>query len=163
MRPIRLFFLGALTLAASCASTNDSPSSTSVAFSGEVLAGTFTDTKGQSHDLGGVLRGGKPVALVFWQPWCGACIAEAPTVIAAHEKLGDEMAFYGVVSGPDESVNETDVSKAIFDTGMTYPTIRDRDLRLTRGLGVEIQPTIIILDPAGTVAYKDGAPPADWH
>lgn len=160
----RLFLASALALAAGCASTDSPPpAASSVAVSGDVLSGSYVDTKGQGHDLAGVLKSGKPVALVFWQPWCGACVAEAPTVIAAHEKLGNKMEFYGVVSGPDEAVDEADVSKVIFDTGMTYPTIRDRDLRLTKGLGVEIQPTIVILDPAGTVSYKAGTPPADWH
>ncbi len=164
MMPLRLLMAGALAMVAGCASTDGAISTTASArTTGEVFAGSFTDTKGQSHDLKGVLSSGKPVALVFWQPWCGACIAEAPTVIAAHKRLGNDMAFYGVVSGPDQSVDEASVAKAMFDTGMTYPTIRDRDLRLTKGLGVEIQPTIVIIEPDGTVAYQAEAPPAEWH
>lgn len=158
----RLILAGAVALGAGCAST-DSPTPLVAAVSGDVLAGTYTDTTGQAHDIGAVLKDGKPVALVFWQPWCGACIAEAPTVIAAHGRLGDEMEFYGVVSGPDESVDAADVAKAMLDTGMTYPTIRDRDLRLTNGLGVEIQPTIVIIDSAGTMTYRAEAPPKEWH
>lgn len=121
------------------------------------------DTAGVTHRLGEDLERGRPVALVFWQPWCGSCLAEVPTVVAAHRRFGDELSFFGVVSGPEGAVDEAEVSRAMLETGMTYPSLRDTDLVLTRAFQVTETPTVVIVDPALGVVYRETTAPAEWH
>ena len=72
------------------------------------------------------------------------------------------MDFYGVVSGPDRSVNESEVLKAIDEWPITYTTLRDRELVLTEAFEVDASPTIVIVEPDGTIVYRANVPPREW-
>jgi hypothetical protein len=72
------------------------------------------------------------------------------------------MDVVGVVSGPTGAVDESLVKEAIFDWGITYPTLRDRDLTLTRAFEVSAAPMIVIVEPGGSVVYRSETPPAEW-
>ena len=39
---------------------------------------------------------GKPVVVTVWGSWCPPCVAEAPDVVEAAERLGDDAAFVGL-------------------------------------------------------------------
>jgi protein-disulfide isomerase len=60
-------------------------------------------------------------------------------------------------------VDEDALGAAIFELGLTYPQVRDRDLALTQLLGVKGTPTVIVLDPDGQVVYREHHVPADWQ
>ena len=66
------------------------------------------------------------------------------------------------MSGPDASVDEDKLAAAIFQYRMSYPQVRDRDLALTELLGVSGVPTVVVLAPDGTVAYREHGLPPDW-
>ncbi len=68
----------------------------------------------------------------------------------------------GVVSGPDSAVDELKLGTAIFENGLTYPQVRDRDLALTELFGVTATPTVIVLDATGQVVYREHHVPASW-
>jgi thiol-disulfide isomerase/thioredoxin len=119
-----------------------------------------TDMDGVERDLDATLAQGR-VALVFWQTWCASCREEAPHLIrAAREHTGIE--FVGVISGPDDAVDDNAVRKAAADWGLPYPQVRDRKLELTRGLGVTVTPTIVVLGAGREILYYGHQPPADW-
>ncbi|MFT4516099.1 MAG: thiol-disulfide isomerase/thioredoxin [Planctomycetota bacterium] len=140
----RVVAAGAVLLAASCASPGD------VAPAPSNHTGLqFVDDSGTSHVLGG-----RAATFVFWQPWCAACREEAPTAVAASVELADSMSFYGVVSGPDGSVDEDLYLKSIDELGLSYPQIRDKDLALTKRFSVTKTPTIIVIDSAGQLRFK---------
>ena len=109
----------------------------------------FVDDAGQSHELNG-----KAATFVFWQPWCAACREEAPAAVAASADLADSMAFYGVVSGPDGSVDEDLYEKSIEELGLSYPQIRDKDVSLAKRFQVTKTPTIVVIDAAGQLRFK---------
>jgi len=128
----------------------------------QVEVGRVIDTRGKEHDLAATLSSGKRVALVFFQPWCGSCRAEAPDVVRAQLRYRDSMEVVGVVSGPDGSVDEEALQGAILQWGITYPVVRDRDLALTETFGVRGVPMIVVVEPDGTVSYAAHAAPAEW-
>ena len=120
------------------------------------------DMQGRSHDLSQALAGGRSVALVFWQSWCAACIREAPKLAAASERLEGELDFYGVVSGPDEVVDEQAVNDMARRLQLPYPQVRDRSGELARRFEVVGTPTIVVIEPSGRVSYSGHEPPPSW-
>lgn len=108
------------------------------------------------------LDAGRPVALVFWQSWCGSCVAEAPAVQAAHKTYGERLRIVGVVSGPDKDVDEMKLNQQILRLGLEYDQVRDRDLSLTKHFGVTGTPTIVILGVTGEVLYTEHHVPPSW-
>mgnify|MGYP006442093351 CR=1 FL=1 len=121
------------------------------------------DIEGRSHDPSKVLASGKPVALVFWQSWCGSCVAEAPHVEQARRKFGERIEFYGVVSGPDQSVDEAAVRKVVFQNQLQYTQLRDRDGALSKHFSVQSTPTIVIIGADRQVLYSGHTLPEDWN
>jgi len=118
--------------------------------------------RGGSVDLNADLAGGEPVALVFWQAWCGSCVAEAPAVQKAYQDYKGRIKILGVVSGPDSAVDESKLLQRILELGLTYDQIRDRDTQLADLFHITGTPTIIILDRAGKVVYDEHRVPASW-
>ncbi|MEZ6020667.1 MAG: TlpA disulfide reductase family protein [Planctomycetota bacterium] len=96
----------------------------------------------------------KPLMLVFWQSWCGSCVAEAPHVQRASRQYSKQLSVAGIVSGPDDSVDATHLQKTILELGLTYPQVRDRDLSLTRLFQITGTPTVIVLNKQREVVYR---------
>lgn len=126
------------------------------------LPGAAADLEGKQHDLDSVLAAGRPVALIFWQTWCVSCLREAPGLAEAARRLDGKIAFYGVVSGPDEAVDVQKIREIVKTNGLPYPQLRDRDLRLTDALGVTGTPTIIVIGTDRKVRYTGHRPPESW-
>ena len=123
---------------------------------------TLEDMQGAEHDLAADLAGGREVALVFWQTWCASCIAEAPHVVAAAAERAGTTEFYGVVSGPDDVVDDDKVRAMTEQLGLTYPQVRDRSVALAEHFEVEGTPTIIVIAPGGEISYRGHRLPETW-
>jgi len=120
------------------------------------------DLAGEPLDLDAALARGEPVAFVFWQTWCASCRAEAPAVARAAATHGERLRFVGVVPGRDDAVDVAEVEATRAAWGYDLPQVRDRDLALSRALGVRGTPTIVVLGPDREVRYHAHRPPADW-
>ncbi len=86
-------------------------------------------------------------------------MAEAPLVQKAHRKFADRLSVVGVVSGPDQSVDQSKLDEIIFRLGLTYPQVRDRDLSLTHLFQVEGTPDVVLLSAERQVVYRGHALP----
>lgn len=120
------------------------------------------DLDGKTRNPDVDLSAGKPVVLVFWQSWCGSCVAEAPHVEQARRRFGDRIGFYGVVSGPDQAVDEAAVRKVVFQHQLKYPQMRDRDGALSKHFGVQSTPTVVIIGSDRQVLYSEHHLPESW-
>jgi thiamine biosynthesis lipoprotein len=120
------------------------------------------DVDGGAHDATEAARQGKSIVLVFWQAWCVACRREAPEIVAAAASRSATHAFFGVVPGPDDLVDEKELRAAIAANGFLFPQIRDRDLALTHAFGVGTTPAIVVLDERLEVLHRGPRPPRDW-
>ncbi|MBW2292924.1 MAG: TlpA family protein disulfide reductase [Deltaproteobacteria bacterium] len=120
------------------------------------------DMDGRTHDADALLAAGQPVVLVFWQTWCPTCKREAPELAHAVEKYGDAMKFFGVVSGPDDVIDDAKVLRVAEEWGHRHPQIRDRDLSLTNRFKVIGTPAIIVLGREGRELYRGHRLPKDW-
>ncbi len=120
------------------------------------------DLDGKTQNPDADLAAGKPVVLVFWQSWCGSCVAEAPHVEQARRKFGERMGIYGVVSGPDQVVDEDAVRKVVFQYQLRYPQLRDRNGELSKHFAVQSTPTIIVIGTDRQVLYSGDRLPESW-
>lgn len=155
MRTLTLLALS-LGLVACAATEGPSPSSAPAAAQPSPYPGlddaawsTVRTMDGRELDLAAAARGGRAVALVFWLPWCASCLEEGPAVAAAAERLASELLVVGVVTGPDEDVDEGEVRKVVERLGLDYPHVRDRDLAMAEDLRVLGTPTIVVYGPDG--------------
>lgn len=121
----------------------------------------LTDTAGGVHDVAALTDSGRVVALVFWQTWCASCKQEAPDLVAAQRQHASRIEFLGVVPGPDTIVDDGEVAAVARGWGLSYPTVRDRDLSLARRFDVQGTPTIVVLGRGGRVLYHGHSAP-EW-
>jgi thiol-disulfide isomerase/thioredoxin len=123
---------------------------------------TLAGLDGAEYDLGRSFAAERAVALVFWQTWCSACLREGPQLAAADGRLAGSIDFYGVVTGPDDVVDEAAVASTARQLGLPYPQVRDRSAALARRFGVRGTPTIVVIEPSGEVSYNGHELPAAW-
>jgi len=121
------------------------------------------DIDGTQHELDAQFESGQAVALVFWQTWCANCIKEAPQVEAARAQWGEQVAFYGVVSGPDQAVDEQKMRSLVTKMGLNYPQLRDRDGSWSGRFDVKGTPTVMVFSPQGALLYRSNHLPEDWQ
>lgn len=121
-----------------------------------------TDMDGARHDLDAALERGGTVGLVFWQTWCESCAQEAPRLAEAAREHQGRIAFLGVVPGRDDLVDAGEVRAVARRWGYGFPQVRDPDLVLSRRLGVEGTPTIVVLGRGREVLYRGHRPPPEW-
>ncbi len=81
----------------------------------------------------------------------------------AAQQNKESVSFFGVISGPDERVDDDKVRAVAKRTRMPYPQIRDRDLDLTHRFHVRGTPTIIVIAPDKTIAHHGSRPPKTWR
>lgn len=55
------------------------------------------------------------------------------------------------------------LKKTIFKLGLTYDQIRDKDLALTEHFRVTGTPTVIVLNAAGEVVWREHEAPKSWE
>jgi thiol-disulfide isomerase/thioredoxin len=119
--------------------------------------------EGQRCDLDRVLASGKWVTLVFWQDWCSSCLVEAPHVQAASQIYRNQIAFYGVVSGADQTEGDFGLRTKVRELGLTYPQVRDRNGSWSARYHVTSTPTVLVFSPDGALQYRGDHLPGDWN
>lgn len=82
--------------------------------------------------------------------------------MAAAKAHDQKLRFFGVVTGPDDVVDDERVSATATKWGLTYPTVRDRDAALATRFGVKGSPTIVVIGPGQKVLFTGHRAPADW-
>jgi len=120
------------------------------------------DMQGAELDIDAALASGRRVAFVFWQTWCASCRAEFPALNAAAKKYQGKIDYVGVISGPNDMVDDAEVDAVVKQFKLTYPQVRDRDLVLTRRYEVTGTPTIVIVGKDEETLYLAHHAPEDW-
>lgn len=90
-------------------------------------------------------QGGGPFLLYVWASWCPICKAVEPNVDAV-------AADWPVLSVAMQSGGGAEVGRFLAQRGYRWPTLVDPDARLSRELGVDAVPTLIVVDGGGEVS-----------
>jgi thiol-disulfide isomerase/thioredoxin len=88
---------------------------------------------------------GHPVLVNIWASWCDPCIAEAPDLVAAHQKYGDRVRFIGVDVQDDRS-GATDF---IAQHQVPYPSVFDPSNAIAVSYGLFSPPDTLFFNADG--------------
>jgi len=91
---------------------------------------------------------GKSLMLIFWAPSSSACRKWIPDWNAFKKKFGDRLALVGVTSESEQGILDLAEVKVEFASAL------DPKGRLSAAAGVTSIPSILLVDPAGTVRYQ---------
>lgn len=94
-----------------------------------------------------------PTAMFFFSVGCGECVGGAKSLGEAAREFEDKAAFLAVDMDPSES--ETTIQQFLdYVEAPELPTAIDTDATLSRRYKVAALSTLIVVDPAGKVAYR---------
>ena len=93
---------------------------------------------------------GIPVVMNIWASWCLPCRREMPALEAAHQRLGDAVAFVGV-NHQDDRAAALDL---VADTAITYPSAYDPQGVVAYDYDAYGMPTTVFVTAQGTIAGR---------
>ncbi|MGH3113281.1 MAG: TlpA family protein disulfide reductase [Gaiellaceae bacterium] len=97
---------------------------------------------------------GRPLVINFWASWCTECRKEHPLLMAAHDRLGDRIAFVGIVF-QDSAKNARGYLVEMGDVATgSYTNLLDPGSRVAIDYGVYGVPETFFVDRRGTVVAK---------
>ena len=118
---------------------------------GSVPAGlTLSDLEGGKVDLGQHFGHG-PLLLEFWATWCENCEALHPRMLEAHERFGDQVAFFAIAVAVGQS--ERRVRSHLTKHPVPYTTLWDGRGEAVRAFETPATSYVVILDANGKVSY----------
>jgi cytochrome c biogenesis protein CcmG/thiol:disulfide interchange protein DsbE len=94
---------------------------------------------------------GKVVVLNFWATWCPPCVDETPAL----QHMYTELKPLGVtVLGVSVDDDNAAYQKFLVDHGITFPTYRDPDKKISLAYGTEMYPETYIISRNGKIERK---------
>jgi len=99
---------------------------------------------------------GNIVVVDFWTYCCINCMHTLPVLAELEEKYKEKpVVFVGVHSGKFFSEQEAkNVESAVARYEIEHPVVVDKKMQIWSSFGVNAWPTIVIIDPNGTIVYK---------
>lgn len=113
-------------------------------------APTLSDIQGETVDLAEYFGHG-PVLLEFWATWCENCEALHPRMLAAHERFGDQVAFFAIAVAVGQS--ERRIRSYLATHPVPYPTLWDGRGEAVRAFETPATSYVVILAADGKVSY----------
>jgi peroxiredoxin len=114
-------------------------------FAGRSLDGT-------SFTLREAARAHRAVAVVFLSTVCPYARAFGPHLQHLQQKYGESVLILGVNSNRTETAEETRADAR--HRGLTFPIVKDDDLRVADALGARVTPESFLIDAAGRLRYR---------
>lgn len=98
---------------------------------------------------------GKITVLDFWNTKCGVCFQKFPKLQRVYEKYRNHPSVTIIAANHPLYVDKPgDAFREIREKGYTFPVAVMKSENAARDFGVRLYPTVLILDPTGTVVFK---------
>ncbi|XDD55729.1 TlpA family protein disulfide reductase [Leptospira sp. WS4.C2] len=96
---------------------------------------------------------GKVVILDFWATWCEPCAKAVPTINKWKASVSDnDFVFRGINTDTTEPIEK--IKKDRERLKMNYPTLLDKDWKMTDFYHVEGIPCLLVFDRSGKIVYR---------
>lgn len=93
------------------------------------------------------LRG--PMVINFWASWCAPCRSELPELQRFATRMAGRVSVLGVVSRDTRPAAQSLAA----DLGLTFPSLFDQDMALSRALGHASLPVTVVVDGEGQIFF----------
>ncbi|MCW7492243.1 TlpA family protein disulfide reductase [Leptospira sp. 2 VSF19] len=96
---------------------------------------------------------GKVLVLDFWATWCEPCAKAVPTINQWKSSVSEkDFVFRGINTDTSEPIEK--IKKDMERLKMSYPTLLDKDWKLTDFYHVEGIPCLLVFDRSGKIVYR---------
>jgi len=137
--------------------------------------GTFTETLTEEEipndflltdSLGSEIKindlQGKVVILDFWNSRCGVCFSKFPQVQSTYDKYKQNPdIFFCSVNYFLEDDKDGDAFRIIKEQGYSFPVLICKDKLLLKNLGIQVYPTVIVINKEGKLIFRGNIETAD--
>lgn len=96
---------------------------------------------------------GKVIVLDFWATWCEPCAKAVPTINEWKQSVSeDDFVFRGINTDTSEPLEK--IKEHMIELKMDYPTLLDKDWKMTDFYHVEGIPCVLVFDRSGKIVYR---------
>ncbi len=115
---------------------------------------TLKTLDGQPVRVDTLSNGGRPIIIDFFATWCKPCNRELKAIHEVYDDWVEETGVKLIAISIDQAQNAGKVKPMVDSYGWDYDILLDTNSDLTRALGVQMIPFVLILDGKGQVVYK---------
>lgn len=117
---------------------------------------------GQTVNSATLSNDGKPFVISFFATWCKPCNRELKAISELYPDWQEETGMKLIAISLDQGQNINKVRPLVESEGWEYEILVDQNSDLSRALGVQMIPHLLILDGEGNIVesrsgYTDGA------
>lgn len=113
---------------------------------------TLEDMNGKLFSLSSLLGKEKYVIIDFWGSWCIPCVKGIPQMKSLYEKNKNKIEIVGIACD-EPSIDAW--QNAVKRYKLPWINVYDESLALNKKYGIKNYPTKIIIDPEGTILFKE--------
>lgn len=96
---------------------------------------------------------GKVIVLDFWATWCEPCAKAVPTINEWKKSVSEnDFVFRGINTDTSEPLEK--IKEDMTRLKMSYPTLLDKDWKMTDFYQVEGIPCVLVFDRSGKIVYR---------
>lgn len=109
---------------------------------------------GKTINTNDLSKSGKPIVISFFATYCKPCLRELSAINEVYSDWQQETGVELVAVSIDEAQNSSKVKTLVDGYNWTYTVLLDPNGELKRALGVNLIPSVFVIDSEGNIRYK---------
>jgi peroxiredoxin len=112
------------------------------------------DGDGKTVDTSTLQNGGKPFIISFFATWCKPCLRELDAIHEVYADWQDETGVQLIVVSENEAQDTQKAKSTLKAQDWDFKLLLDPNGDFKRALGVNLLPTVFIIDGNGKIAFS---------